>query len=115
MIEKAGEDILFGECVARNGTGAFAPAPKPVRADTLAKLDALERAASKGPWQVDYDDGFWRVVCEGQERWESVFDDGSASGEYCSKCSPDDRDLLVEVRNNLRAILDEIKSHRGIK
>jgi hypothetical protein len=115
MIEKEGEGIKFGQLVSYNDEGVLVPAPKHIRADTLAELDRLEKSASPGPWYVDQDDDCWSVKCEGQERWESVFDDGSANGEYSSKCSSDDRDLLVEVRNNLRAILDEIKFHRGIK
>jgi uncharacterized small protein (DUF1192 family) len=76
--------------------------------DTAA-LGSLLAAATPGPWKTLGHDGVWRV--EGTAG-ETVFDDGSADGEYDQKCTTADRDAILALRDAAPALLDEIERLR---
>jgi len=70
--------------------------------DTAA-LRSLLAAATPGEWKTLGHDGIWRVAgADG----ETVFDDGSAYGEYDQKCTTADRDAILALRSAAPALLD---------
>ena len=67
--------------------------------DTLTKHEA---AMKPWPWVVKDSYGYWRVKSDKG----TCFDDGSVGGEYWARCSPEDRDGLVALRNAAPALIE---------
>jgi hypothetical protein len=83
------------------------------------ELRKLLSAATPGPWAVSYGDESWVVVRTKPDGtpdlWarRTVFDDGSAAGEYSPSCKGPTRDLIVAAVNALPALLDELDAARA--
>ena len=70
-------------------------------------LDAIRarcEAATPGPWELHDSGDSWRVYAQD----EIVFDDGSAAGEYCTKCNEQDRDFFIAARTDVPALLAHV-------
>jgi len=75
-------------------------------------LDAIRarcEAATPGPWELHDSGDSWRVYAQD----EIVFDDGSAAGEYCTKCTVPDRDFFMAARTDIPALLAYIETLKG--
>ena len=69
----------------------------PSHSQLLSDLEAKLKAATPGPVQFKEDFGDnWRVQ---NESGQTVFDDGSACGEYNNECSEIDRDFIIALYN----------------
>ena len=83
------------------------------------KMRNLLAAATPLPWAVSYGDESWAVVGTKPDGtpdlWarRTVFDDGSAAGEYGPSCTGATRDLIVAAVNALPALLDELDAARA--
>jgi outer membrane murein-binding lipoprotein Lpp len=83
------------------------------------KMRNLLAAATPLPWAVSYGDESWAVVGTKPDGtpdlWarRTVFDDGSAAGEYSPSCKGPTRDLIVAAVNALPALLDELDAARA--
>ena len=83
------------------------------------ELRKLLEKATPGPWAVSYGDESWAVVGTKPDGtpdlWarRTVFDDGSAAGEYGPSCKGPTRDLIVAAVNALPALLDELLAARA--
>lgn len=77
----------------------------------LDQLERLHAAATAGPWHVATGDeyehvDYWQVHGPGDQ---VAFDDGSAWDEYSRKCSVENRDLLVALRNAFPSLAAELR------
>ena len=83
------------------------------------ELRKLLAAATPLPWAVSYGDESWVVVGTkpdgAPDLWarRTVFDDGSAWGEYGPSCTGATRDLIVAAVNAMPALLDELDRLRA--
>jgi hypothetical protein len=75
----------------------------------IAEHRELEAKATPGPWSVSDCGEFWRVGAVDC----MAFDDGSACGEYNQECTAETRDYIVAMRNDHRALLDELEAARA--
>lgn len=80
----------------------------------LDELEKLEKEATPGNWESiqEYKD-WWRVVHkdESLDKYDdTVFDDGSAAGEYNQECNEQDRDFITALRNAAPELFADLRA-----
>ena len=76
--------------------------------ETINRLRELDKHASPVPWGVgSFSEGYNAVLCEDGDNIRWVID-GCYMGEHLSNDDPD-LEIIVEARNVLPALLDEIE------